>query len=288
MVRAAHDGYAERFGIIHERFVTLSADGNRLDGEDVFLAADGGSPVHAAHDEFAVRFHLHPTVNATRLTDGHGVVLLLPNKEVWNFNAHEDRVELEESVYLAGQEGPRRTIQIVIYGRARTASRVQWSLQQANPPATASAGAGAPRARGGAETAAVMACRCDECRNADDRRICAAPLAPSFPSPTKPESSNSPARWQASASSSSRPAAPRKTLGDAGLKVLDVADLTGFPEMMDGRVKTLHPAVHGGLLAIRGNPAHAEAMRAHGIRPIDILVVNLYPFEDDRCARRRF
>jgi len=72
----------------------------------------------------------------------------------------------------------------------------------------------------------------------------------------------------------------RKTLSDAGLKVLDVGDLTGFPEMMDGRVKTLHPAVHGGLLAIRGNPAHAEALRAHRIRPIDILVVNLYPFEE--------
>ncbi len=71
----------------------------------------------------------------------------------------------------------------------------------------------------------------------------------------------------------------RKILSDAGLKVLDVSDLTGFPQMMDGRVKTLHPAVHGGLLAIRGNSEHAEAMRAHGIRPIDILVVNLYPFE---------
>src|ERR1700731_3819672 len=71
----------------------------------------------------------------------------------------------------------------------------------------------------------------------------------------------------------------RKTLSDAGLKVLDVSDLTGFPEMMDGRVKTLHPAVHGGLLAIRSNAAHAEAMRAHRIRPIDLLVVNLYPFE---------
>ena len=71
----------------------------------------------------------------------------------------------------------------------------------------------------------------------------------------------------------------RKTLSDAGLNVLDVSDLTGFPEMMDGRVKTLHPAVHGGLLAIRGNAAHAEAMRAHNIRPIDLLVVNLYPFE---------
>ena len=60
----------------------------------------------------------------------------------------------------------------------------------------------------------------------------------------------------------------RQALSAAGLKVLDVADLTGFPEMMDGRVKTLHPAVHGGLLAVRGNPAHAEAMRAHRIRPM--------------------
>ncbi|MEA2967483.1 MAG: phosphoribosylaminoimidazolecarboxamide formyltransferase / cyclohydrolase [Alphaproteobacteria bacterium] len=71
----------------------------------------------------------------------------------------------------------------------------------------------------------------------------------------------------------------RKALADAGLPVLDVADLTGFPEMMDGRVKTLHPKVHGGLLAIRDNDDHAASMRAHGIRPIDLLVVNLYPFE---------
>jgi phosphoribosylaminoimidazolecarboxamide formyltransferase/IMP cyclohydrolase len=65
----------------------------------------------------------------------------------------------------------------------------------------------------------------------------------------------------------------------AGLKVKDVSDLTGFPEMMDGRVKTLHPNVHGGLLAIRSNKEHAAAMRTHGIAPIDLLVVNLYPFE---------
>jgi phosphoribosylaminoimidazolecarboxamide formyltransferase/IMP cyclohydrolase len=71
----------------------------------------------------------------------------------------------------------------------------------------------------------------------------------------------------------------RKALSDAGLKVLDVSELTGFPEMMDGRVKTLHPAVHGGLLAMRDNAAHTDAMRAHNIRPIDLLVVNLYPFE---------
>jgi len=71
----------------------------------------------------------------------------------------------------------------------------------------------------------------------------------------------------------------RKALVDAGLTVADVSDVTGFPEMMDGRVKTLHPAVHGGLLAIRDNPEHQAAMLAHGISPIDLLVVNLYPFE---------
>ena len=65
----------------------------------------------------------------------------------------------------------------------------------------------------------------------------------------------------------------------AGLAVRDVADLTGFPEMMDGRVKTLHPAVHGGLLAIRGNAEHDASAAQHGIQPIDLLVVNLYPFE---------
>ena len=71
----------------------------------------------------------------------------------------------------------------------------------------------------------------------------------------------------------------RKTLADAGLTVREVAELTGFPELLDGRVKTLHPKIHGGLLAIRENPEHEAAMLAHGIPPIDILVVNLYPFE---------
>ena len=68
-------------------------------------------------------------------------------------------------------------------------------------------------------------------------------------------------------------------LREAGVAVRDVAEVTGFPEMMDGRVKTLHPMVHGGLLALRDNPAHVAAMEAHGIGAIDLLVVNLYPFE---------
>ena len=70
-----------------------------------------------------------------------------------------------------------------------------------------------------------------------------------------------------------------KTLRDAGLTVADVSEITKFPEMMDGRVKTLHPNVHGGLLALRDKKDHAEAMKAHGIEGIDLVVCNLYPFE---------
>ncbi|WP_296764460.1 bifunctional phosphoribosylaminoimidazolecarboxamide formyltransferase/IMP cyclohydrolase [Sediminimonas sp.] len=75
-----------------------------------------------------------------------------------------------------------------------------------------------------------------------------------------------------------------RAMREAGLTVRDVSDITGFPEMMDGRVKTLHPAVHGGLLALRDNDAHVSAMTAHGIPTIDLLVVNLYPFEKTVAA----
>ena len=74
------------------------------------------------------------------------------------------------------------------------------------------------------------------------------------------------------------------TLSKAGLAVRDVAELTGYPDMMDGRVKTLHPGVHGGLLAIRNNETHQAAMTEHNIQPIDMLVVNLYPFEKTLAA----
>src|SRR5947208_1776657 len=67
-----------------------------------------------------------------------------------------------------------------------------------------------------------------------------------------------------------------KTLRDAGLKVTDLSAHTGFPEMLDGRVKTLHPKVHGGLLYVRGNAEHETAVRQHAIAPIDLVVVNLY------------
>ncbi len=73
-----------------------------------------------------------------------------------------------------------------------------------------------------------------------------------------------------------------KSIQQAGIAVRDVSELTGFPEIMDGRVKTLHPSVHGALLGVRDDPEHAAAMKTHGIEPIDLVVVNLYPFEEVR------
>src|SRR5437867_1131249 len=79
-----------------------------------------------------------------------------------------------------------------------------------------------------------------------------------------------------------------KLLADNGLKVTEVADYTGFPEMLDGRVKTLHPKVHGGILARRDLPEHVAALQKHGIPTIDMVVVNLYPFQQtvakDQCS----
>jgi uncharacterized heparinase superfamily protein len=143
ILRASHDGYADRFKVLHQRALKLAQDGSRLDGEDLFVATEGDMIPQNIQDEFAVRFHLHPAVKANKLTDGHGAMLMLPNREVWNFNAYEDRVEIEESVYLSGSDGPRRAVQIVIYGRARKVPRIHWSLALA-----ASAGSTGTRRRG--------------------------------------------------------------------------------------------------------------------------------------------
>ncbi len=133
VLRTSHDGYADIFNVIHQRTLMLAPDGARLDGEDVFTPAQGDA-VPAGRDQYAVRFHLHPAIRATRLADGHSAMLLMPNKEVWNFSAYEDRVDIEESVYLAGPDGPRRTVQIVIYGRARKVMRLQWTFAFSHPP----------------------------------------------------------------------------------------------------------------------------------------------------------
>ena len=128
LLRASHDGYAQRFGVIHQRTIRLASDGGRLDGEDAFIPEHGESLPSNRPDAFAIRFHLHPAVKASRLTDGHSVMLMLPNRQVWSFTAYEDRVEVEESVYLAATDGPRRTVQIVVYGHARKTAGVHWTF----------------------------------------------------------------------------------------------------------------------------------------------------------------
>ena len=128
ILRTSHDGYADRFKLIHQRALKLALGGDRIDGEDLFVTTEGDMLPADVSDEFAVRFHLHPSVKANKLTDGHGAMLMLPSRDVWTFNAYEDRVEIEESVYLSGSDGPRRAVQMVIYGRARKIPRVHWTF----------------------------------------------------------------------------------------------------------------------------------------------------------------
>jgi uncharacterized heparinase superfamily protein len=107
----------------------MSADGRVLDGEDSFTASDGRAIPSGNGLEFAVRFHLHPAIKASRLSDGRGVILLLQDREVWTFATLADSVEIEESVFLAGSDGPRRTVQIVIYGHVGQQDSVRWNFR---------------------------------------------------------------------------------------------------------------------------------------------------------------
>ncbi len=131
---ASHDGYAAEFGVIHTRTLKVSDDGRSIEGEDLFTPAYKKFDTKKG-DEYAIRFHLHPSIKASRLSEGRGVILLLPDKEVWTFATMGERVDVEESVYLAGPDGPRRAVQIVIYGHAREAEKVRWSFRH-TPPAT--------------------------------------------------------------------------------------------------------------------------------------------------------
>jgi uncharacterized heparinase superfamily protein len=137
MLIASHDGYARQFGLIHRRSILMSDDGTRIDGEDA-LEAVPGMTIRGGDDDFALRFHLHPAIKASRLSDGRAVMLVLANRDVWTFEALDDRVDVEDSVFLAGSDGPRRTAQIVIRQRARQAPRVRWSVVRspASPSAT--------------------------------------------------------------------------------------------------------------------------------------------------------
>jgi uncharacterized heparinase superfamily protein len=137
LLTTSHDGYVARFGVIHRRVLMTSPDGTKLDGEDTVSPAPGAR-VKNNQTSYAIRFHLHPSVKANRLSDGRGVMLVLPNRDVWTFEALDDTVDLEDSVFLAGTDGPRRTAQIVIRQDSRHVSSVRWSFTRSttSPAAT--------------------------------------------------------------------------------------------------------------------------------------------------------
>jgi uncharacterized heparinase superfamily protein len=136
LLTTSHDGYLPRFGIVHRRVLMMAQDGARLDGEDTLSPPPGGK-IKGGDADFALRFHLHPSVKASRLSDARGVMLVLPNRDVWTFEALDDKVDLEDSVFLAGNDGPRRTAQIVIRQDARTAASIRWSFVRSSTSAAA-------------------------------------------------------------------------------------------------------------------------------------------------------
>jgi uncharacterized heparinase superfamily protein len=98
-----------------------------------------GARVRDIPTDYVLRFHLHPSVKASRLSDARGVMLVLPNRDVWTFEALDDKVELEDSVFLAGNDGPRRSAQIVVRQDCRHASSIRWSFVRSSSSAAASA-----------------------------------------------------------------------------------------------------------------------------------------------------
>jgi uncharacterized heparinase superfamily protein len=136
LLTTSHDGYLARFGMVHRRVLMAAHDGSRLDGEDTLSPAPGARMKNVDTD-YALRFHLHPSVKASRLSDARGVMLVLPNRDVWTFEALDDKVDLEDSVFLAGTDGPRRTAQIVIQQDSRHAASIRWSFVRSTASASA-------------------------------------------------------------------------------------------------------------------------------------------------------
>jgi uncharacterized heparinase superfamily protein len=128
-IEASHDGYEHRFGLIHVRRLRLSADGNRLDGEDR-LKTSGRRVPGAVSADYALRFHLHPAVRAEPADDGASVVLDLPDGQCWLFAAGNQAIDIEESIFFAGPNGPRPTQQMVVHAKIRDISAIGWRLER--------------------------------------------------------------------------------------------------------------------------------------------------------------
>ena len=129
-VTASHDGYAARFGVVHERSLTLGPTGESLSGEDMFRGLGEGGAARGEDREVALRFHLHPASKASVTQDGHGALVALPSGGAWSFASPDAPVSIEESVYLSGPLGPRRSEQIVVRARLRSALRLTWRFER--------------------------------------------------------------------------------------------------------------------------------------------------------------
>jgi uncharacterized heparinase superfamily protein len=133
-ITAAHDGYVDRYGIRHERRLAMRPDGLRLDGKDSFTNPSGAPLALGGKDAFAIRFHLHPAVEASRLETGEGVLLVLPDGSGFVFEAPGHDVMIEESIRLSDIRGNRRAEQIVVHGRAMQFPAVRWHFEQVAGP----------------------------------------------------------------------------------------------------------------------------------------------------------
>jgi uncharacterized heparinase superfamily protein len=125
-----HNGYADRYNIVHERRLSLAESGDRLEGTDSFTTPSGKPVTRSGKDAFAIRFHLHPTVRATRSPGGRAVTLELPDGETWEFETDGHEAEVEESILLSNTRGNRRTSQIVIHGRVQQSQGVSWQMHR--------------------------------------------------------------------------------------------------------------------------------------------------------------
>ena len=257
-LEASHDGYVRAFGLVHKRSLMLGNDGKELRGADQ-LIAKGRKKIR---ESAPYRRPLPP--RARRRGDDHrrrhgrdpalegraAVELPLPRRQCST---------TEESLWIDGRGQPHahdparhRRRSVGAGRRNRLAVPPRQLIRKDHNDRPRSRSPGTHFAFG----------------QERPRRACRRPRA-------------------GTASRSSRPAAPQQSCARLAPRCATSRDLTGFPEMMDGRVKTLHPKVHGGLLGVRDNPEHAAAMEEHGIAPIDLVVVNLYPFLRHGDERRR-
>lgn len=131
-ITASHDGYAEAFGIVHQRRLQMRPDGGEISGVDELQPVRENLP--QPEEKFAVRFHLHPHVKASLIRDGECVLLVLPGRQAWEFHAVGFKAAIEESLYLGGADGARRSEQIVLHGNLSGLRDVRWRFTRHTVP----------------------------------------------------------------------------------------------------------------------------------------------------------